>query len=463
MSLSRRSFIGGAGAAAVAPLFGAGGGEIIRFGVISDIHLDFSPVRTTAYRKALEGFRAANVDAVLIPGDIAHTGLVDQLALARDVWEEVFPGSRRPDGGRVARLFLPGNHDWNKPKNRAAGSPAFMADDFAGNWSKTLDEPFEPVRKVMVKGCAFVLVDWYAVGGVEKWFAERKDEFDPSMPLVYAQHPHPKGTCHDADVAYWCADGGASTRALAGHPNAIAFSGHSHYPITDPYSIWQGGFTSLNCGSTWCSSRDYVPLDEKINGPAYAYDRKPELMPRLPVRDTVSPGMVVSVTDREVRVTRRDYLRGLPLGEDWVFPRNLSDGRPYSPSNRAKGRSAPRFKAGAVLCAERVTGEFDIVPPGGAVAVCRECVRQVKLVIPAAEPVGGDRVFGYEVKAFAGGRELFSRFLLDAGYHLPPSLPPAPAAFYIDESELTGLSGVRFEVRALERFGARSAALSCVS
>ena len=27
------------------------------------------------------------------------------------------------------------------------------------------------------------------------------------------------------------------------------FSGHSHYPVNDPRSIWQGGYTALGCGS----------------------------------------------------------------------------------------------------------------------------------------------------------------------------------------------------------------------
>ena len=471
MDVTRRGFVGGMlafGAAAGGRLSPAAASARedtrppeLRFGVLSDIHLDLSEVRANAFRKALEGFRAAGVDAVLITGDIAHKGRVDQLEQMRDVWEKVFPGGRRPDGEKVERLLLPGNHDWNRPKKRAPGGPVYIGDDFARNWERVLGEKFEPIRKVAVKGFAFILADWFAVDSVDRWFDAHKSELDPSKPLFYGQHPHPKGTCYDPKTFYWAQhDSGASAKALSRYPLSFAFSGHSHYPVTDPYSIWQGPFTSINCGSTWCSSRDYVPVDETLNGPAYDYARKPELMPRVPVCNEVAPGLLVSVYGSFVRIERRDYLSGLSLGEDWVVPLDAAD-RPFLPSNRSKGRIAPRFPKGASLSVDSVDGVFDIAQ-GAAKNPRRERIAQVRLSFPEASAAGRDRVFGYEITAFAGGKKLFSRFLLAEDYHLPPMLRRTSPAFYVDRSEIPAGAKVSFEVRAMERFGGRSSPLSAV-
>jgi len=421
-------------------------GPKLKFGVVSDVHLDLSPVRTESYRRALEGFRDAGVDAVLVPGDFANLGRFEEMKLACAVWDEVF--ADRPE---VVRLFHTGNHDCCRKED---------APVFAKKWESALGDPYEPIRRVDVKGYTFLLVDWNRVDSVDEYFRAHADELDRTKPLFYSQHPHPKGTCYDPKVAFWCGDKGKSTECLSQFPKAIAFSGHSHYPITDPYSIWQGAFTSINCGSTWCSSRDYVPYDEKANGPAYAYDRRPELMPRLPVQNTAAPGLIVSVFDDSVRIERRDFLRNLPLGEDWVFP--LAGERPYLPERRASGHRAPQFPVGAKLGVSKVTNGFDIVKLGTDQVLRREEVSQVRLAIPLPETCGPDRVFGYEVTAFdeTDGKKLFRRFLLSAEYHLPPSVPPQLPAFYIDASELPRDHIVRFEVVACERFGARSRPLA---
>ena len=37
---------------------------------------------------------------------------------------------------------------------------------------------------------------------------------------------------------------------LAKYPQVVTFSGHLHFPLNDPRSIWQASFTSFGCGST---------------------------------------------------------------------------------------------------------------------------------------------------------------------------------------------------------------------
>ena len=44
-------------------------------------------------------------------GDMADTGLVDQLELIGAAWFRVFPNGKAPDGRKVENLFVYGNHD----------------------------------------------------------------------------------------------------------------------------------------------------------------------------------------------------------------------------------------------------------------------------------------------------------------------------------------------------------------
>ena len=71
--ITRRGFLGGLVSAALFDrLYGAAEGDpLIRFGFVSDAHLCvMTPEAETALRKAFERFTAANVDAVVVSGDL---------------------------------------------------------------------------------------------------------------------------------------------------------------------------------------------------------------------------------------------------------------------------------------------------------------------------------------------------------------------------------------------------------
>ena len=86
MNMSRRGFIAGTFAAtgtmAIAngkavPAM-AGGSPNVSFGVLSDVHLERRGDEDTLI-KALEYFRDNGADGVLIAGDIANTGRIEQI------------------------------------------------------------------------------------------------------------------------------------------------------------------------------------------------------------------------------------------------------------------------------------------------------------------------------------------------------------------------------------------------
>ena len=91
-------FLAGAAASGARLLGAAPVGEAhLRLGVLSDIHI-YDEKQVPVFERALEFFRDRKADGVIIAGDMADRGLVDQLELVAKTWFKVFPENRRPGG-----------------------------------------------------------------------------------------------------------------------------------------------------------------------------------------------------------------------------------------------------------------------------------------------------------------------------------------------------------------------------
>ena len=82
----------------------------LRFGVVSDIHIGGKSDAVEQLEKVLRWFASQNVDAVLCPGDIAHSGHIRELEAFADVWHRVFPGGRGTGNGEWGT----GNGEWGE-------------------------------------------------------------------------------------------------------------------------------------------------------------------------------------------------------------------------------------------------------------------------------------------------------------------------------------------------------------
>lgn len=472
MDFSRRWFLGGlaalggeavlsgcrsGGVLAVSPGTASGEAPLLRFGVLSDIHVRLrsggrelvASNDTATLETAFRRFREAGADAVVIAGDMADSGIAGELAAVAEAWYSVFPDDRAPDGRRVERVFVFGNHDWNGPrrgarvyedeKRRVAES---ICTDPAAVWRRLFHEDYASVFSKTVRGFDFIGAHW-CVGdcngkseachrGLADFYAKRGAALDPSRPFFHVQHPHPRGTVHGAGV--WGQDDGESTRILSAYPNAVAFSGHSHTPLTDERSIWQGAFTSVGCGSLrYLSSY----------GEHFGDCRQ---------------GQLVSVYADRMVFSLREFIRDVPLADDLAVPLPVADPKPFDFASRKAAAKAPAFAAGARLKLSRKTCKMG--RGTGKKRVFRACEAYELVIPPAVGAVRADR-YRIAIRDAAGRDVAEPTVVAAAGYPYPAADERArkPTVYRVACDELPASAGLNFEALPLSCWGVQGRGL----
>ena len=479
--LSRRMFLGAGGAFALlnggcafrapAGLFG-GGAAKVRFGVISDVHIQ-EPGDEKHLLDALRFFRERGADGVMVAGDIADRGRISQLKIFADAWYSVFPDDRGLGGRKVEKLFIYGNHDIWGYSWGAKNDPELAKRDGIGYddarparvWEELFHEPYSDFWIKNVKGYSFIGGHWTKkdnFDGLDAFLRVHEKELDPSKPFFYTQHAHPKDTCYGTWA--WGHDNGASTRALSRFPNAVAFSGHSHYTLTDDRSIWQGAFTSINTASMKYSSHDYSLRDnlDGVNSCGYQGEKgRPKPHPRVCVGRWQGAdiggsgdvnlmqgrqGMLVSVYDDSIAIERREFVTGHSLGDDWVIPLPVGAGeKPYAYDEQTRRKVAPEFGADAKVAVSFVEDEN------------KDIGRAVQIDCPRAEDRGGCRVFDYEVTATLVEDDVdlvqVQRRFIAPDFFLPPERRIPSCRFRLALADLKLKGRYRFGVTPVESFG----------
>ena len=474
--MNRRHFIGSAlcfaagGWRLVAAEDLALGAATLKLGVLSDIHFPQTPDHVPAtpqeqivfgnadyFRKALEWYRDAGVDGVVIAGDMADLGLVCELEWVGKVWNEVFPGDRLPNGNRVEKLFVYGNHDieggkWEWTRKTFPEEPR-ICDDIAGAWEKAFGEKYEPFWTKTVKGYAFVGAHWDADNGVgsEKFFApptktglrdylaKTLPAIDTDKPFFYIQHPHLKNTCYGPWA--WGFDYGIATEALSGYPNAIAFSGHSHYPLTDERSVWQGAFTSIGTASLYMID---LPEGRENGTPDWFPSQMKQLS--VPIRQAA---LYTVHADKTIVVDRRELTTMEKLGPDWVIP---VGGDRYAFDKAAARTKPPEFAPDAKITVSEV---FDGENRRG------EKTRQFRATWPVAlMSERASRPFDYEITAEIDAadfrRTLAKKRVFAPNFWRPEKFDRGEVECLFAADELVDRWPVSFSVRAFDCYGKAS-------
>ena len=218
---------------------------VVRFAVCSDIHLDGDPQQNEAIRFAQlfqKSYAYASsceydkLDAVIVCGDMTNNGLPEQYKVFKDVINANIKDETQ-------LLVTMGNHE-------------FIAyrDNDASVGTRVFEEQMErnDDNSYVINGYHFIVCSYAEDGKTftkkASWLdseirAAKKDTGD--KPIFVFQHPAPFATCYGSlswgDVTI--------PTVLCKYPQVVDFSGHSHYPVNDPRSIWQSNFTALGCGT----------------------------------------------------------------------------------------------------------------------------------------------------------------------------------------------------------------------
>ncbi len=218
---------------------------VVRFAVCSDVHLNGDPNQVEAERlkKLFDTVYAysetqdyKNFDAIAFAGDIATSGNPAEYDVLNDIINE-----KVKEGTKV--LTCLGNHE-------------FIAyrDYDASIGTRVFEEKMQrkDCEHAVINGYHFIISsydeDGHSFIKKSQWINSEikkavKDTGD--KPVFVFQHPAPFATIYGSVI--W----GDPILPLVymNYPQVVDFSGHSHYPINDPRSIWQGGYTALGCGT----------------------------------------------------------------------------------------------------------------------------------------------------------------------------------------------------------------------
>ena len=454
LSLSRKQFVGGFAAAfggfvLPADAFGTGT-PILKLGLVSDVHLGGSG-READLERVLRHFDAKGVDAVMVTGDIAHTGLIREFERFAAIWHKVFPGDCGADGRKVEKLFATGNHcidgwegrwkGWSEERLRAERFN--YADNPQKTWQRLFQEDWHDIFVKHVKGIPFIGAQWksqqapFVKPPIAETVAKLAPTFDSKLPFFFFQHNAPAGTCFgptgDPEVS----------AALKPWANAVSVSGHYHRSIADDRNVWQGDFTAISAG---CMHEASGGLDYRnVNYSWHKPSRK------KPMRSTewITKGgcaSVIDVFDDHLVMHRRSVRQEDAIGEDWAIPLPAAYGKGFDFKVREREMVAPEFAAGA-----SVTATFC---PTGHAEQAKRYAGQACVAVdfpPAQTPRGV--VHAYEVAArLQDGPEIVRAKVLPNGFGLGKARMTVPGTCLFKTRELAGERPVIFSVTAQECF-----------
>lgn len=214
---------------------------VLRVAVMSDVHF---PGTTDAkeYKRFQRAIRLVyeysakhkdydRFDALMVVGDMSNHGTENEIGLFKKTMDEEIHGETKT-------LLCMGNHEFYGGGHEL--------------WRKTFG--VEPNARYEVNGFQFVAVSpekgsmkdgdyLYALDWFRKELADAVAA-DPAKPVFVFQH-YPVSPTVYGGRGYddWGLKDLFDT--LQQYPTVVNFSGHTHYPLTDPRVAWQGNFTAF--------------------------------------------------------------------------------------------------------------------------------------------------------------------------------------------------------------------------
>lgn len=355
---------------------------VLRFMVASDTHV--MAAGDKQYRRIQKALKMSyamaeadgnyqTLDAVIFAGDTTDDGLQSQRCAFKSAIDSVI----KPE--TTVMPLLAQAHD--------GGSYDFKSLDYF----KMLHGMDATDNHYVINGYHFITMSRAYVDGVRyadyqrEWLKaelEKAVADDPTKPIFFAQHEHVDNTVYgSSDFEGW--DDEFFKDIFMQYPQLVHFSGHSHYPLSDPRSLWQGEFTAIGTGALY-----YVELtveDERTVHPD-GY------------KDEAQYWIVEVDADNRVR------LIGIDLEEEKVLVEYILD-NPADPANREYTPEKQAAKSTAPVFAEDAKVEM------------KKSLGKVSLTFDSAKSTDGTPVYLYRINVTdADGNEVYNDWLLPKYY-----------------------------------------------
>ncbi|MBR5409951.1 MAG: metallophosphoesterase [Clostridia bacterium] len=320
---------------------------VMRFVACSDTHVSDNNDMTTirigkmmakAYEIAGEDPNYTAVDALLIAGDLTNDGTATEF---RKFWNAV--DGALQDGTQFLGIVAKNHDGWDMGRKEYRN----LFTELSG-----CDADFH----VVIGGYHFIGLSASPNDAMHydlsqlTWLKKQLDAAtaeDPTKPVFVTHHEHVRGTVYGSSfydgwgVPYF-------KSILDGYPQVVDLSGHSHYPLNDPRSVWQEKFTAIGTGAIYYSE---FTIDE-----IRAYD-PPDCY------ETGTCWIIELDADHNMR------LRGLDVDEgrflcDFIMENPADpENRSFTKEARKAVAAAPAFAEGALISVQPFYGGCNIVAP----------------------------------------------------------------------------------------------------
>lgn len=302
---------------------------VLRFLITSDSHITtIGDVQTTRLEKMIKmGNKIAakdaeykKLDAVLIAGDVTDMGTKIAFGSIKAAVKPVL----KKDTQFLATIST--SHD-----DRNLGKASLEL------YSNIMGQETDFHR--VINGFHFIGVSASLTEGEhyseyqKEWLVQQLDAAvadDPTKPIFVLQHEHIQNTVYgSSDFEGWGMPDFADI--LKNYPQVVDFSGHSHYPINDPRSIWQGEYTAVGTGGLYYTELTVDDI-KTVHPKGYRF---------------VSTFWVVEVdANNRIRLRAADL-----LSQEYLCEYTLEGplDRSYTPDSRIASAKAPVFAEGTKL------------------------------------------------------------------------------------------------------------------
>lgn len=309
---------------------------VIRFLAASDSHIQYIGDKESkrlqkainlSYAIAESDKEYKKLDAIVLAGDLTDNGRSDQFyGFASTIKSAMKDGTQlvnligtshdKSTMGKKALKYLDDLMGFESDAHRVINGFHFITISTSSNEDESYNaQQLEWLDKEIAKACAA----------------------DPSKPVFVAHHEHNAGTVYgSSSFEGWGID--AFSSVLKKYPQVVDFSGHSHYPLNDPRSIWQGDYTAIGTGALYYMELT-VDQDRTVHPDGY--------------KDESQFWIVEVDSNNNIRLRGVDLIEQKWLCEYIINSPADSENRQFTPEQQAARSKAPVFANGAKLTVEK--------------------------------------------------------------------------------------------------------------